>query len=267
MMNFLARESREFLYTSLVLDDSSGRNIHGANKKAAFYSPQELGLLAQKLDSVDMCFMIVGLGGDGCKNMLQLACELRKRGIMTVALTVFPFRFENLAEKAEAHLHKLEENLDVVLVFDNDSLTRNLGRSSCLTAGLEVMTCTMRDCLKAMNPNEYYDVADLRAFLYGRVYYGIGHSDKNHMQALRNAVNMLKKEFQPDFRIDSGLLRLCFKEMEDLRGCGGEIRDLMDTDNVLWLVSFGIPVRMDCSSVTILACGQHTLQDSPDGLV
>lgn len=265
MMNFLARESREFLLTALVLDDRLAGKVDGANKKAVFYSPQELGLLAQKLDSVDICFMIGGLGGEGCKSMQELARELRKRRIMAVALTVFPFSFENLAEKAEACLHELEENLDAVLVFDNDSQTRNPGCGGSLTAGLEIMACTMRNCLKAMSPNEYFDIADLRASLHGRVYYGIGNSSENYMQALRNAVSALKKEFPPDFRIVSGVQYLCFKEMEDLSGCGGEIRDLLDWNSVSWLVSFG-PLRMDYNSVTLLACGQLPLQDSPGGL-
>lgn len=209
-INFLARESRKFLLTALVLNDRSRTNVPGANKKAALYSPQELGVLAKKMDSVEICFMIGGLGSDGCKSMLELARELRKRGIMTVALTVFPFSFENLAEKAEAHLHELEENLDAVLVFDNDSLTRNLGCGSSLTSGLEAMHCVMRDCLKAMTPNEYNDVADLRAFLHGRVYYGIGNSDEGHAGVAERgayAQKRISSQLQNDLRFTGHVLQ------------------------------------------------------------
>lgn len=260
MVDFLSRENRKFLLTALVMEDSRGRKNLGEDTGIALYSPRDLGSLEQKLDSVEVCFMIGGLAGDSCKNMLELARKLRQRRIMTFGLTAFPFRFENLAEKAQTYLYELEKALDAIVVFDNDKLAKDLGRGNSLSAGLEAMANAMSYCLKSLTGSEY-DVVDLRATLHGRVYYSIGHSGEKHLPALRNAMNTLKKEFPPDFRMTSGLLGVYCKEMEDWWGDGGEIRELMDAKKVSWLVTFGFPIREDCSSVTILACGQRNLQD------
>lgn len=252
MLESLGKTDMIFSLTALVRGDET--QGFSKDKSPAFYSSRELGLLAKKLDAVEVCFMIGGLGGDSCQYMPELARELRKLDIMTVALVTFPFRFENLAEKAGADLRELEDSFDALLVFENDSLSRDQGSEKSLAVALEDLARAMLYCLKAMTAREY-DVADLRASLHGRTYYGIGHSDENLMQALRNATAALKKEFPSNFRIASGMAAFRGANITQLIEGGGEIGRLLDADNASWLVSFDSAGPENGGSVTLLACG------------
>ena len=73
----------------------------------------------------------------------------------------------------------------------------------------------MRFCLQTMTA-QGFDTADLRKFLKGRLYYGIGHSEENLLQAARKAADAIGKNFPPDFRPASGMMAFYGNDMEIL---------------------------------------------------
>ena len=88
LLETLAVNDTDFFLTALVRNEGCGNREVGKDKIVDLYLPSELELLARKLEGVDACFMVGGLGGGACQYMLELGRELRRKGIWTAALTI-----------------------------------------------------------------------------------------------------------------------------------------------------------------------------------
>ena len=138
----------------------------GANpeigKNAALESKEAIKNLLHP--NVKMVFITLGLGGGtGTGAGPVLACEAKKKGILTIGIVTKPFAFEGRKkiEKAEKGINELKKNCDTVLVILNERI-REMHKSLSITDAFseadEVLTTAAKSIAEIITVHGYVNV-------------------------------------------------------------------------------------------------------------
>lgn len=87
-------------------------------------------MLDKVFQDVDLCFIIVGMGGGTGTGAAPVVAETAKRnGSMVISIATLPFRFEGGQRRNSAMkgLRKLREHSDTLLLLDNNRLVEMVG--------------------------------------------------------------------------------------------------------------------------------------------
>ncbi|QLH74821.1 MAG: cell division protein FtsZ [Methanomassiliicoccales archaeon] len=88
------------------------------------------GIIDQTLRDVDLCFIIVGMGGGTGTGAAPIVAETAKRnGAVVISIATLPFHIEGGVRKSNAlkGLRRLSESSDTLLVLDNNRLIEICG--------------------------------------------------------------------------------------------------------------------------------------------
>lgn len=253
----LGEDNSPFLRTALVEGNISADNDDVEKTNENVYSVKDLDNLANELADFKICFLAGGLGGTTCWEMPILSQKLRNEGVMTIALVTWPFKFESRNEKAENTLHDLTESLDAAIVFDNDAVVKKMGKRISLNTALKAVVADMRCCVQAVTSG-MLDVVDVRACLHGRIFYGIGNSEEDIVEASQKAVHALEENL-PSGSMPTGVLAGFFSNdppappVETMF----DARRILKAEDASWLVVFGNRASKELKTAVFMASGSR----------
>lgn len=111
--------------------DTRGLGAGGAPEVARKAALDAHDRLREVLRDMDMVFVVAGMGKGTGTGASPVVAELaREMGVLTVALVVMPFNFENRAKQAEAGLVALSKHADSLIVAPNERLMDVLGEEA-----------------------------------------------------------------------------------------------------------------------------------------
>ena len=85
-------------------------------------------VITQNLRGADVVLIVAGMGGGTGTGASPIAADCAKEtGALTIAVVIKPFKFEGQRkmEQAEAGIVKLEEHVDMLVTFSNESVLQN----------------------------------------------------------------------------------------------------------------------------------------------
>ncbi len=151
----------------------------GANpnfgKDSAIESLEEV---EQLLEGTDMLFVAAGMGGGtGTGAAPVIAAKAREKGILTLGIVTFPFKWEGKQRQANAKagLKELEDNVDTLIVIPNDKVAELYGRMKVLEAFHkcdEILANAAQSVSDLINKSGYINVdfADVKTIMSHRGY-------------------------------------------------------------------------------------------------
>jgi cell division protein FtsZ len=151
----------------------------GANPEFGRESAQEsLEDIDQLLENANMLFIAAGMGGGtGTGAAPVIAARAREKGILTLGIVTFPFKWEGRQrhENAINGLIELEKNVDTLIVIPNDKVSQLFGRMPLMEAFNkcdEVLANAAQSVSDIINNSGYINVdfADVKAIMSNRGY-------------------------------------------------------------------------------------------------
>ncbi|MBP7563678.1 MAG: cell division protein FtsZ, partial [Candidatus Cloacimonetes bacterium] len=151
----------------------------GANpnygKDSALESLEEV---EQLLEGTDMLFIAAGMGGGtGTGAAPVIAARAREKGILTLGIVTFPFKWEGKQryQNAITGLVDLEENVDTLIVIPNDKVAELYGRMKVIDAFHkcdEILANAAQSVSDLINKSGYINVdfADVKTIMSHRGY-------------------------------------------------------------------------------------------------
>jgi len=139
-------------------------------RMAAEESQEEI---KKALEGYDMVFIAAGMGGGTGTGASPVVARIaREEGLLVVAIVTKPFRFEGQAkhDKAEAGLHELREQTNVLLVISNTKLaetTRELPMPQAFAQADDILYHAARSVVDIIRNPGYVNVdfADVRTVM------------------------------------------------------------------------------------------------------
>lgn len=151
----------------------------GANPDYGKESAEEsLEDIDQLLENTNMLFIAAGMGGGtGTGAAPVIAAKAREKGILTLGIVTFPFKWEGRQrhENAVNGLVELEKNVDTLIVIPNDKVSELFGRMPLMEAFNkcdEVLANAAQSVSDIINNSGYINVdfADVKAIMSNRGY-------------------------------------------------------------------------------------------------
>lgn len=164
---------------------------------------ESLELVLQRLEGVDIAFIVGGLGGGtGSGAMPMLAKILQERMILSIALVTKPFFFEGSRrmQVAQNALIKLEEYIDTLLIIPNQKLFEDANMQNIsLSDAFSKINVVIVDCIRAVTDTIFspghinVDFADIKTIMgrMGRAVIGIGKAEGENraVAAIQRAIS------------------------------------------------------------------------------
>lgn len=174
----------------------------GANEivgeKAAIESRDEIKKILQ---NTDMLFLTAGMGGGTGTGAIPVIAEVAKKmNILTVGIVTKPFLFEGKkrANRANAGIEKLRENVNALIVVLNDNLLKVVGDKTPIGEAFEIADSILKQGIQSITDlittvgEINIDFADIKTiFGYkGKAYMGIGKAREGDTleDAVRQAI-------------------------------------------------------------------------------
>jgi cell division protein FtsZ len=110
--------------------------------------------IADLLTDVDMAFITCGMGGGtGTGAAPVIASVAKQANILTVAIVTRPFSFEGLAraEKAEAGIARLSQEVDALITISNDKLLKVAPNDMPITGAFEMADEVLRQGVEGIS--------------------------------------------------------------------------------------------------------------------
>ncbi len=174
----------------------------GANpnfgKEAAVESLEEI---EQFLENTDMLFVAAGMGGGtGTGAAPVIAAKARDKGILTLGIVTFPFKWEGKQRQENAlnGLVELEKHVDTLIVIPNDKVSELYGRMKVFEAFSkcdEVLSNAAQSVSDLINKSGFINVdfADVKTIMSHRGYAlmgsGIASGEDRALKAAELASN------------------------------------------------------------------------------
>ena len=110
--------------------------------------------IADLLSGIDMAFITCGMGGGTGTGAAPVIASLAKEaGILTTAIVTRPFSFEGLAraEKAEAGIARLSQEVDAMITISNDKLLKVAPTDTPITRAFEMADEILRQGVEGIS--------------------------------------------------------------------------------------------------------------------
>ena len=110
--------------------------------------------IADLLSGIDMAFITCGMGGGTGTGAAPVIASLAKEaGILTTAIVTRPFSFEGLAraEKAEAGIARLSQEVDAMITISNDKLLKVAPADTPITRAFEMADEILRQGVEGIS--------------------------------------------------------------------------------------------------------------------
>jgi len=157
--------------------------------------------IADLLTGVDMAFITCGMGGGTGTGAAPVIASLAKEaGILTTGIVTRPFSFEGLAraEKAEAGISRLSQEVDALITISNDKLLKVAPTDTPITKAFEMADEVLRQGVEGISdlitvPGMInLDFADIESVIRGAgtamMGIGEGEGEGKTKEAARNAI-------------------------------------------------------------------------------
>jgi len=157
--------------------------------------------IADLLTGVDMAFITCGMGGGTGTGAAPVIASLAKEaGILTTGIVTRPFSFEGLAraEKAEAGIARLSQEVDALITISNDKLLKVAPTDTPITRAFEMADEVLRQGVEGISdlitvPGMInLDFADIESVIRGAgtamMGIGEGEGEGKTKEAARNAI-------------------------------------------------------------------------------
>ncbi len=157
--------------------------------------------IADLLSGVDMAFITCGMGGGTGTGAAPVIASLAKEaGILTTGIVTRPFSFEGLAraEKAEAGISRLSQEVDALITISNDKLLKVAPTDMPITRAFEMADEVLRQGVEGISdlitvPGMInLDFADIESVIRGAgtamMGIGEGEGEGKTKEAARNAI-------------------------------------------------------------------------------
>ena len=157
--------------------------------------------IADLLTGVDMVFITCGMGGGTGTGAAPVIASLAKEvGILTTGIVTRPFSFEGVAraEKAEAGISRLSQEVDALITISNDKLLKVAPADTPITRAFEMADEVLRQGVEGISdlitvPGMInLDFADIESVIRGAgtamMGIGEGEGEGKTKEAARNAI-------------------------------------------------------------------------------
>lgn len=227
-----------------------GQSTHGLGsggrpEVAREAAQAEAQRLREVMSSMDMVFVVAGMGkGTGTGASPVVADIARELGVLTVALVVTPFEYENRGNIAEEGLLQLSKRSDSLIVAPNERLREVLGDDAKMTDAYLAAQALLYNAVSGISDiiNKHgevnVDFNDVRTAMSGKGKAVIGSaSAKGEGRAVRAAESALRSELMENMDLSGashvllnvsggglsmgemrGIVELVKENVTDLRG-------------------------------------------------
>lgn len=159
-------------------------------------------LMVETISGADIVFVTAGLGGGtGTGAAPVVASFAKEMGILTVAVTTTPFKFEGprRAKSAGEGLERLRENTDTMIVVNNDRLLDYVGPKVPMREAFAVADAVLANAVQSISdlvatPGLInVDFNDVRTIMGGRggavMGVGVGKGENRAQEAVKKATS------------------------------------------------------------------------------
>jgi cell division protein FtsZ len=234
--------------------------------------------IADLLSDVDMAFITCGMGGGtGTGAAPVIAALAKEAGILTTGIVTRPFSFEGLAraEKAEAGIARLSQEVDALITIANDKLLKVTPNDMPITRAFEMADEILRQGVEGISdlitiPGMInLDFADIESVIRGAgtamMGIGEGEGEGKTKDAARNAISspLLDGSIKGARKVIMNITGGSDLTLEEVTEAAALIREAVsDRADII----FGTAIREGMESVrlTVIATGfamSHTGED------
>ncbi len=230
------------------------------------------------LNDVDMAFITCGMGGGtGTGAAPVIAALAKEAGILTTGIVTRPFSFEGLAraEKAEAGIARLSQEVDALITIANDKLLKVAPNDMPITRAFEMADEILRQGVEGISdlitiPGMInLDFADIESVIRGAgtamMGIGEGEGEGKTKEAARNAISspLLDGSIKGARKVIMNITGGSDLTLEEVTDAASLIREAVsDRADII----FGTAIRdgMERVRLTVIATGfamSHTGED------